>query len=44
MISIRDKKNQEIKKEISDYKAEIMRLNKIINDRDDKKTHTYDRN
>ena len=39
MISIRDKKNQDIKKEISDYEAKIIRLNKIINDKDEELTH-----
>ena len=39
MISIRDKKNQDIKKEIIDYEAEIIRLNKIINDEDEELTH-----
>ena len=38
MISIRDKKNQNIKKEIIDYEAEIIRLNKIINDKDEELT------
>ena len=32
-------KNQDIKKEISDYKAKIIRLNKIINDKDEELTH-----
>ena len=32
-------KNQDIKKEISDYEEEIIRLNKIINDKDEKLTH-----
>ena len=32
-------KNQYIKKEIIDYEAEIIRLNKIINDRDEELTH-----
>ena len=32
-------KNQDIKKEIIDYEAEIIRLNKIINDRDEELTH-----
>ena len=39
MISIKDKKNQDIKKETIDYEAEIIRLNKIINDRDEELTH-----
>ena len=39
MISIRDKKNQDLKKEIIDYEAEIIHLNKIINDRDEELTH-----
>ena len=39
MISIRDKKNQDIKKEIIDYEAEIIRQNKIINDRDEELAH-----
>ena len=39
MISIRDKKNEDIKKEISDYKVEIIRLNKIVNDKDEELTH-----
>ena len=33
------KKNQDIKKEIIDYEAEIIRLNKIINNRDEELTH-----
>ena len=37
--SIRDKKNQDIKKEIIDYEAEIICLNKIINDREEELTH-----
>ena len=32
-------KNQEIKKEISDYKAEIIRLNKLVNDKYEELTH-----
>ena len=32
-------KNQDIKKEISDYEAEIIRLNKIINDKDEEAKH-----
>ena len=32
-------KNQDIKKEIIDYEAKIIRLNKIINDRDEELTH-----
>ena len=32
-------KNQDIKKEIIDYKAEIIRLNKIVNNRDEEPTH-----
>ena len=32
-------KNQDIKKEISDYEAEIIRLNKIVNDKDEELTH-----
>ena len=28
-------KNQDINKEISDYEAEIIRLNKIVNDKDE---------
>ena len=32
-------KNQEIKKEISDYEAEIIRLNKIVNDKDEQLMH-----
>ena len=39
MSSIRNKKNQDIKKEISDYEAEIIRLNKIVNDKDEELTH-----
>ena len=39
MISIRDKKNQDIKKEIIYYEAEIIRLNKIVNDKDEELTH-----
>ena len=33
------RKNQDIKKEIIDYEAEIIRLNKIINDEDEELTH-----
>ena len=32
-------KNQDIKKEINDYEAEIIRLNKIINDKDEELMH-----
>ena len=32
-------KNQDIRKEIIDYEAEIIRLNKIINNRDEELTH-----
>ena len=32
-------KNQDIKKEIIDYEAEIIRLNKIVNDKDEELTH-----
>ena len=32
-------KNQDIKKEISDYEVEIIRLNKIINDKDEELAH-----
>ena len=32
-------KNQDIKKEISNYEAEIIRLNKIVNDNDEELTH-----
>ena len=32
-------KNQDIKKEIIDYEAEIICLNKIINDREEELTH-----
>ena len=39
MISIKDKKNQDIRKEIIDYATEIVSLNKIINDRDEELTH-----
>ena len=39
VISIRNKKNQDIKKEISDYKAEIIRLNKIVNEKNEELTH-----
>ena len=39
MISIRDKKNQDIKKEIIDYEEKIICLNKIINDRYEELTH-----
>ena len=39
MISIRDKKNQDIRKETSDYEEEIIRLKKIINDKDEERTH-----
>ena len=38
MISIKDKKNKYIKKEISDYEAEIICLNKIINKKDEELT------
>ena len=31
--------NQDIKKEISDYKAEIIHLNKIVNDKDEELMH-----
>ena len=43
MILIKDKKNQEIKKEISDYEAEIICLNKIVNDKDEELTHIRQR-
>ena len=33
-------KNQDIKKEIKDYKAKIIHLNKIVNDMDEELTHT----
>ena len=33
-------KNQDIKKEVKDYKAEIIHLNKIVNDKDEELTHT----
>ena len=36
-------KNQDIKKEISDYEAEIIRLNKIINDKDEELVHIRQR-
>ena len=39
MISIKDKKNQDIRKEIIDYATEIVSLNKIINDRDEELAH-----
>ena len=39
MSSIRDKKNQDIKKEISNCEAEIIRLNKIVNDKNEELTH-----
>ena len=39
MISVRDKKNQEIRKEISDYEAKIICLNKIVNNKDEELTH-----
>ena len=32
-------KNQDIKKEIIDYEAKIIRLNKIINNKDEELTH-----
>ena len=32
-------KNQDIKKDIIDYEVETIRLNKIINDRDEELTH-----
>ena len=32
-------KNQDIKKEINDYEAEIKWLNKIVNDKDEELTH-----
>ena len=32
-------KNQDIKKEISDYEAEIIRLNKIVNNKDEELKH-----
>ena len=38
VISIKDK-NQDIRKEIGDYKAEIIRLNKIVNDKNEELTH-----
>ena len=36
-------KNQDIKKEISDYKAEIICLNEIVNDKDEELTHIQQR-
>ena len=39
MISIRDKKNEDIRKEIIDYEAKIICLNKIINNRDEEPMH-----
>ena len=32
-------KNQDIKQEINDYEAKIIRLNKIVNDKHEKLTH-----
>ena len=31
--------NQDIKKEISDYEVEIIRLHEIVNDKDEELTH-----